>query len=165
MDWTLAIEQERAALKRIVALLFALADLAESSCGRSPLVRAFVIWLLRRAEIVARDFVVGEPEILALMPASPAGDSPADAMRLALSLRDLARELDRQTTMAFAVEDGIHGDAGQAGLARFGACRLRVMDDVVTTLRQLVFPTIATSLACATGPPDIQCLNGFYPHP
>ena len=57
MDWKLAMREERAALKRIVALLFALADLAESAGRRSTLVRRFVIWVLRQAETVARDFV------------------------------------------------------------------------------------------------------------
>jgi hypothetical protein len=97
MDWTRAIEQERAALMRIVTLLCALAGLAELAASRSPAVRGFVLWVLRRAEAVARDFVAGGPDAqVASMPAGPAGTRPADAMRLAASLRRLARQLRRQ---------------------------------------------------------------------
>lgn len=93
MDWKEAIEAERAALMRIVALLGALASLAERAASRSPAMRGFVLWILRRAEAVARDFVdCGEDEPLS----PPAGTRPADAMRLAASLRRLARQLKRQ---------------------------------------------------------------------
>ena len=91
MDWKVAMQEERAALQRIVALLFSLADLAELACGRSPAVLGFVLWLLRRAEAVARDFVGDVPDT---PPASmPAGSLRADAMRLAASFRALARQL------------------------------------------------------------------------
>lgn len=156
MDWNLAMEEERAALKRIVALLFALADLAQSASRRSPLVRRFVIWLLRRAETVTREFVAGEPEALASMPASAFSDGPTDpdeAMRLALSFRILARELRRQAKFAFAVEGGIDDDAGQSGLARFDACRLLDTPDFLNALRLAIEPT-AHWPESATGPPD-----------
>jgi hypothetical protein len=97
MDWTRAIEEERAALMRIVALLCALAGLAELAASRSPAVRGFVLWTLRPAEAVARDFVAAGPDAeIAPMPVEPAGGRPADAMRLAVSLRALARQLERQ---------------------------------------------------------------------
>ncbi len=156
MDWKLAMEEERAALKRMVALLFALADLAQSASRRSPLVRRFVIWLLRRAETATREFVAGEPEALASMPASAFSDGPTDpdeAMRLALSFRILARELRRQAKFAFAVEGGNDDDAGQSGLARFCACRLLDMYKSLNALRLGVKPT-AGRRAFATGPPD-----------
>ena len=154
MDWKLAMKEERAALKRIVALLFALADLAQSSRSRSTLVRRFVIWVLRQAETVARDFVIGAAEAQSsLMPASPASDSPAEAMRLAQSFRDLARELDRQSKFAFAVQGGPPDHAGQARMARFGALRPLDTNDFLNALRS-AFEKIACHAACATGPPD-----------
>ncbi|WP_127520155.1 hypothetical protein [Mesorhizobium sp. Z1-4] len=88
-----AIEQERAALMRIITLLLALAGLAERAAARSPAMRGFVLWVLRRAEAVARDFVACGHDAPSM---PPAGTRPADAMRLALSLRRLARQLKRQ---------------------------------------------------------------------
>ncbi len=150
MDWKLAMKEERAALKRIVALLFALANLAESASRRSQRIRRFVIWVLRQAEAVARDFIIGEPEMpTALMPVRPADDSPAEAMRLAQCFRDLARELDRQAKFAFAIQD----DIAQAGLPRSGAFRPLDLNDFLNTLRSVV-ATIAVAAACATSPPD-----------
>ncbi|HEY6631566.1 MAG TPA: hypothetical protein VIZ90_08950 [Rhizobiaceae bacterium] len=97
MDWKRAIEEERAALGRIVALLCALAVLAERAAGRSPVVRSLVLWVLRQAEAVARDFVCGGPDpATALVPIAPSGNAPLDATRLAISLRALARRLARQ---------------------------------------------------------------------
>jgi hypothetical protein len=97
LDWKRAIEQERAALMRIVTLLGALAGLAELAASRSPAMRGFLLWILRRAEAAARDFVAGGPGgRIASMPVEPAGCGPADAMRLAASLRALSRQLDRQ---------------------------------------------------------------------
>jgi hypothetical protein len=97
MDWKRAIGEERAALMRIVALLLTLAGLAELAASRSPAMRGFALWILRRAEAVARDFVADSQDTqLAPMPLGPAGTRPADAMRLAASLRALARQLDRQ---------------------------------------------------------------------
>jgi hypothetical protein len=96
MDWKLAMEVERAALERLAVLLFALADLAERAGGRSPLVRAFVLWILFPAETMARNLLTDSP---ATVPDCPAGRSPEDAVRLALSLRSLAdafRDLSRR---------------------------------------------------------------------
>ncbi len=157
MDWKLAIKEERAALKRIVALLFALADLAQSVSRRSPRVRRFVIWVLRQAEIVAWDLVIGQPEAPAPMPPSLFSDSLADpdeAMRLALSFRDLARELRRQAKFAFAAQDRIDDDAGQSGLARFGAFRLLDTHNFLNAFRRLAVVLTARRAAYATGPPD-----------
>ena len=94
-----AIEQERAALMRIVTLLLALAGLAELAAGRSPAMRGFVLWVLHRAEAVARDFVAGGQDAPSM---PPAGCRPADAMRLALNLRSLARQLERQARLMLA---------------------------------------------------------------
>lgn len=103
MDWNGVIKEERAALMRTVALLFALAGLAELAASRSPAMRGFVLWILRRAEAAARDFVAGGPDTrLAPMPVRPAGAHPADAMRLAASLRALARQLEHQARLMLA---------------------------------------------------------------
>ncbi len=103
MDWNAAMEDNRRMLKRIVALLYALAGLAERLYDLSRPARGLVLWVLRSAETVARDFVIdtalehgasAAPAFL-LIPALHGGDSPADAMRLANSFRALAVLLDR----------------------------------------------------------------------
>ena len=162
MDWKLAMKEERAALKRIVALLFALADLAESASNRSALVRGFVIWILRKAETVARDYVNGAEAPPASTSVAPVGDGPADAMRLAGSFRDLADELECQARMAFAV----HDKAGQARGVLFGARRARDMNDFLNALRRLTFAPPARPAASATGPPRDGQVPGtvyFFP--
>ena len=101
MDWNLAMEEERRVLERIVALLFAFAELAERLCGSSRPVRCFVLLILRYAEAIARGFVLetaaeyGAPPPVSLVMPQRQGDSPADAMRLARSFRALAALLDR----------------------------------------------------------------------
>jgi hypothetical protein len=106
MDWERAIEEERAALGRIAALLLALAVLAERASGRSAVVRCLVLWLLRQAETVARDFVEGGPDASsASMPVAAKGAGPHEAMRLAISLRTLARHLrDHASVLAAAAQ-------------------------------------------------------------
>jgi hypothetical protein len=149
VDWKLAIDEERAALMRIVALLFSLADLAESASRRCRLVRSFVIWLLRPAESLAWDFVVGAGPPAALMPIGPAGGDPADAMRLAENFRDLACELECQARSAFAIQDG----AGQGSLSSFGVYRTLNADDFLNSLRSVV-ATIACRVVHPAGQPD-----------
>jgi hypothetical protein len=149
VDWKLAIKEERAALMRLVALLFALADLAESASRRCRLVRRFVLWLLRPAESLAREFVVGAESPAALISIGSAGDGPADAMRLAENFRDLACELEFQARLAFAVRDC----AGQGGLPRFGTHRTLDADDFLNALRSVV-ATIACRALRATGQQD-----------
>jgi hypothetical protein len=98
---------EREWLKRIVALLFALADLADRAGGASRSVRRTVLGILWPAEAVAREFVMGfPPGIDAAGCASEATgmdgaavhppwsaippDDRAEAARLASSFRALA---------------------------------------------------------------------------
>lgn len=95
MEWNRAISEQRAALMRIGALLHALADLALLAAGRSPAVRGFLLWLLRYAEAVASDFVGGEPATVAEA-ILPCGNAPCDAIRLAVRLRALARQIEAQ---------------------------------------------------------------------
>ena len=82
------------ALMRIVALLLALASLAERA-GSLPLpVRSAALWFLRPAEAVAWEFVTWQacPEI----PYSHRRDERAEAMRLAVSFRALACSLEAE---------------------------------------------------------------------
>lgn len=111
MDWTQAWQEERAALMRLAALLHALAGLAERAGGRSAGVRGVVLWLLRRAGAVAREFASDHCATGPLdtcrsdqfptdTPAAAAmGNRPEDAMRLAASLRALALQLEAQAAL------------------------------------------------------------------
>jgi len=103
MDWKQAMEEERAALMRIVSLLLTLAGLAECAVSRSPAMRGFVLWILRRAHAVARDFVTGGKDArIASVPVEPVGARQVDAMRLAVSFRALARQLEHQVRLMIA---------------------------------------------------------------
>ena len=80
---------------RIAAILLALADLAERAAGASRSVRYQVLWALRQADDVAREFVTGSPcEAGDQWPSASTpvrcGFDPADAENLAASLRMLA---------------------------------------------------------------------------
>lgn len=141
MDWKLAMEAERATLKSVVALLFALADLAELASGRSRAVRGFVLWILRRAENAARNLVTGAPQPAVFC---QLGNSSAEAMRLAEDFRELARELDCQIALAFAICDD---DLRPNDEARFGAGVLNV-----TTV--FAFRTSARNALCLAYVPD-----------
>jgi hypothetical protein len=145
MDWKLAMEAERAALKRIVALLFALADLAERAACRSQAVRGFVLWILRSAEDVARNLVTGTPTPV---PLYRAGDSPADARRLAEDFRNLARELADelhcQAALAYAVHDDCGGHNEPAGFGvrrtlRLGCALSFMIAPAFQTSREILY--------------------------
>jgi hypothetical protein len=98
MQWSAEIERE--GLKRIVALLFALADLADRAGGASRSVRRTVLDILWPAEAVAREFVMGFPlgfdpaacasEAAGMDSAAILWDDRAEAVRLASSFRALA---------------------------------------------------------------------------
>ena len=90
MEWKAQTYDRR--LRRMVALLLALAGLAERAGGASFPVRFVVLSILRHAEDVAWAFVAG-----ASAPPHAGGEAPlsrrngaAEAARLALSLRMLA---------------------------------------------------------------------------
>lgn len=87
MDWTAHSEGTRERLMRIVALLLALATLAERASRASFPVRVLVMGFLRPAESVAWNFVAGQ---IALPPLAGEGHDPASAQRLADSFRALA---------------------------------------------------------------------------
>jgi hypothetical protein len=82
-------------LRRVIALLVALAALAERAAGRFFPVRWLVLCVLRRAEVVGRDFVI-ETAPWAwpyLEDALEPGSSPMDAVLLGQRLRMLAAVL------------------------------------------------------------------------
>jgi hypothetical protein len=93
MDGRRTTDKNWKTLRRIVALLLALADLADRAGVRSPAVRSLVLWFLRPAEEIARDYVAGlTPADQPLLPVF-ADDGAADAIRLAASFRALASAL------------------------------------------------------------------------
>lgn len=101
MEWT--AEAKGRALQRMVALLLALADLAERA-GAAPFpVRFIVLAILRHAEAVAWQFVavaVPVPSRADVEAPVPCRDSRAEAVRLALGLRILALVVAELTAQA-----------------------------------------------------------------
>lgn len=79
-------------LRRMIALLCALAVLAERVAGRSLPVRFLVLWILRRAETAAKAFVFEEAGVppVALEATAIVGDGPDDALGLAARFHRLA---------------------------------------------------------------------------
>lgn len=88
------IAENRKQITRIAALLGALAELAERAGGRSGAVCFLILWLIRPAEAVARDYVDQIAPGAAPLPAPVRPlDGAAEALRLAQSLRSLAAAL------------------------------------------------------------------------
>jgi len=85
VDYNAGTKREMEALQCIVALLLALAGLAERAAGRSFLVRWLIMSYLRHAQNISRDCFVGPSSI-----AVSCGHMPADAIDLAASFRALA---------------------------------------------------------------------------
>lgn len=97
MKWS--VDREGRALRRIVLLLLALAQLAERAGSMALPVRVIVLAVLRHAETVAFAFACGiplgapgRPSQQPIPPRLPlaAQSGPAEAHRLAFSLRALA---------------------------------------------------------------------------
>ena len=81
-------------LRRIAAMLLALATLAERAAGRSRPVRWLVLWVLSRAEAAASAFVAETDPLLPIAyPAFQPPDGADEAIRLAESFRVLAAAL------------------------------------------------------------------------
>ena len=96
MDWNHKIEQQWDVLRRIVALLFALADLADDASTCSRRVRCKMLSILLRGEAVARNMLSREVQISGkpvCLPACPCGDRVDDAMQLADCFRAMAAAL------------------------------------------------------------------------
>jgi len=79
-------ETEIQFIRRMIAMLLTLAGIAERAADRSYPVRVFLLWVLRRAETAAQDFVGVED----LWAGTIHGSAPQDALDLADSLRGLA---------------------------------------------------------------------------
>ena len=78
-------------LRRIAAILLALATVAERAANRSRPVRWLVLWVLHRAEAVASAFVAEtDPLIPIPYPAHQPGNGHDEAIRLAETFRMLA---------------------------------------------------------------------------
>ena len=131
MDW--AMEDHRQALRRIAVVLIALAGLAERMAGSPLPVRRLLLWILRRAEAVAAEFVTAELRMTGAlakpMALQQAGDRSNGAMALASGFRALAtaliglagrlagRSLDRQA--------GVSGSPSSQHPRRFQAFHSR----------------------------------------
>ena len=94
MERMARIEREVRLLDRVVAILLALAGLADRAAAAPWPVRYIVLWMLRRADGAAADFAARFAAARGLRPrpvlAALDGDDPAAALALALSLRMLA---------------------------------------------------------------------------
>jgi hypothetical protein len=87
-DWDRKANWNRDVLERIVALLFALANLADLAAGAPFLRRRHVLEILSHGEAEAWAFVMGLPPGAAVPANEP--ESAGDAERLAASFRALA---------------------------------------------------------------------------
>ncbi len=136
MNWAAGMEAEETMLRRIVALLYSLANLAEQAAVRSPAIRHLVLLFLRPAESLAREMVIRDsrhfgvavPELLV---ADRSGDSADDAMRFARRFRELASTLER--LVALLLVKGVRIAGRQAG-----ADLLRFLRQATRTLRSLL---------------------------
>lgn len=103
MDWNAETNRDR--LKRIIALLFALADLADRTSTLPRPVVCLVLWFLRPAEAIAREFVSGRAQHPGATLPETYGSEDAphnDAARLALRFRALALALGWMLAQPFA---------------------------------------------------------------
>jgi hypothetical protein len=91
VDWDRNADWNRDVLERIVALLFALAHLADLAAGAPFLRRRRVLEILSHGEAEAWAFVMGLPPGAAVPADEP--EYPSDAERLAASFRALALAL------------------------------------------------------------------------
>lgn len=105
-------------LVRIIVMLLSLAALADRTATYPAPVRCVVLWLLRRAEIVTRLFVIGlaaDCGFRANVPApvlSRGRDGPADATALADAFAILAEVLDELLPYAANLPEAVFQAAG-----------------------------------------------------
>ena len=121
MGRTSDMERDGQALLRLVALLFGFALLAERVAGQPASVRRLVLAILRSAESVAREFVIGQTGAGdSTCPPGRFSNDAAEATRLARSFRALASSLDVlcsfvACTVRWPTNGDIARDAGCAG--------------------------------------------------
>ncbi|WP_442578265.1 hypothetical protein ACSBOB_22320 [Mesorhizobium sp. ASY16-5R] len=102
MNWNEELKAEREVLKRVIALFFSLARLADLAAGHCYPVRRVVLWILRRAEPVAWDCIANTggawPACVDPPPLFPVlrRNSRADADYFALIFRTAARALQSE---------------------------------------------------------------------
>ena len=139
-------------LNGIVAMLFSFARMAEWACKRSGFIRFFILQVLRYAEKAAwtlmPDTFIADEEFLDALRDAPstyidafqAGGGRAEAMRLALSFRFLARELSCQAAALTPCDE----DCEPADPRRRTAFRLRDLAGFLTAMHaaygRLAFP-------------------------
>ena len=120
MGRTSDMERDGQALLRLVALLFGFASLAERVAGQPAPVRWLVLAILRSAESVAREFVIGQTGTgNSICPPGHFSNDAAEATRLARSFRALASALELLCSIfVYAArrpaDGGIEHDAGRA---------------------------------------------------
>lgn len=115
---------ELEAMKGIMAMLFAFADLAVLASRAPYPVRSFTFRLLRRAEAVAREWIDGSAVFWPV--AIRIGDDPVDALDLAASFRRLACAVRELTAQYRQFARRWHDDGRQASGTRSRAApRLR----------------------------------------
>ncbi len=109
-DWDGQANWNRDVLERIVALLFALASLADLAAGAPYLRRRQVLGILSHGEAEARAFLFGGAPVPADIPGAA-----GDAARLAVRFRALALVLCALLAQAsqFAVPGAIGSQAGR----------------------------------------------------
>jgi len=79
-------ETEIQFIQRMIAMLLSLAGLAENAARLPRPLRAFLLWVLRRAETAMQDYIGVEY----IAPPPTRGNTPDDALDLADSFRELA---------------------------------------------------------------------------
>ena len=133
-------ETELEMMKGIVTLLLSLAGLCVLASLAPHPVRCFVLWLMRRAETVVRDWVYcSEDEY---WPAAiRAGNEPSDALLLAASLRELARSVRKMAAeYRRFIRRCERSEAGEAdGLERNVAARSHRIGTVRELLSRISF--------------------------
>lgn len=105
MDRNAQIGRKWGVLDRIVVVLLALADLAERAAAAPWPIRWLVLWAVRQADAVAKDFVAGSAYAASRGQRSPVvmmvrdGSDPAAAFAIAVSLRMLAITVRRMAAL------------------------------------------------------------------
>jgi hypothetical protein len=109
--WDRRASWDRDVLERIVALLFALANLADLAAGASFLRRRQVLEILNHGEVEARAFLIG---VITGNPAPEDALEPTgDAERLAASFRALALLLCALLARRFVLNGAAGARAGR----------------------------------------------------
>ena len=149
-DWVREVERSRDALERIVALLFALAGLADRASGLPAARRLDLLCILGHGAAEARAFVTGA----AFSPCEEGGDTgfhaADDAARLAAGFRALALLLAAILARAGRIARWLHREA------RAGA-------GLPTVRRKLIEPQGRIVRYAARGPPPSRVRTEITP--